>query len=302
MNILKTILRIGIGAFFIVSAVLKLLSLDQFELYIYSFNIMNFSLSCLAARAIIACELLVGALLIAKIKYKAAWWLAMLMLIGFSFLLVYVIIFRDDSNCHCMGDLVQIKPIWSLIKNIVAIVLMLFIRKEEDYQFRGRIAVLATVCVAAFAAPFALFPTDNLYNLFTKSNVESYNEAAFNGFLQDSVMQDIHLDQGNYIIGIVSSGCKFCHTGCLKMSEITTFNDLDNSRILYFAWGDSASIEQFRTETKSEAFRYVPINPLQALNITNGAFPLFLFLKDGEVVKTANLRQLTEKEVISHLK
>ncbi|MBR4912265.1 MAG: hypothetical protein IKZ54_05430 [Bacteroidales bacterium] len=302
MNILKTILRIGIGAFFIVSAVLKLLSLDQFELYIYSFNIMNFSLSCLAARAIIACELLVGALLIAKIKYKAAWWLAMLMLIGFSFLLVYVIIFRDDSNCHCMGDLVEIKPAWSLVKNIVAIALMLCVRKEEDYCFRGRIAVLATVCVAAFATPFALFPTDNLYNLFTKSNVESYNEAAFNGFLQDSVMQDIHLDKGNYIIGVVSSGCKFCKTGCLKMSEITTFNDLDNSRILYFAWGDSTSIEQFRTETKSEDFRYVPIHPLKALNITNGAFPLFLFLKDGEVVKTANLRQLTEKEVISHLK
>lgn len=301
VTILKTILRIGIGAFFIVSAILKLLSLDQFELYIYSFNLINFSLSCLAARAIIACELLVGALLIAKIKYKAAWWLAMLMLIGFSFLLVYVIIFRDDSNCHCMGDLVQIKPSLSLIKNIVAIALMLFIRKEEDYHFRGRIAVLVAICVAAVAAPFALFPTDNLYNFLTRSNSESYNEAELNSFLQDSVMQDIHLDKGNYIVGVISSGCKFCHTGCLKMSEIAKINTLDSTRILYFIWGDSASVQQFRTETKSEPFLYVPINPLQALRITNGAFPLFLFFHDGEVTKTANLRQLTEKEVVTHL-
>ena len=72
-NILKAIIRIGIGLFFIVSAVLKLLSLDQFELYIYSFNILNFTWSALAARAIIACEILVGILLIIKVKYKPAW-------------------------------------------------------------------------------------------------------------------------------------------------------------------------------------------------------------------------------------
>ena len=35
---LKAVIRIGLGLFFIVSAILKLLSLDNFELYIYSFN------------------------------------------------------------------------------------------------------------------------------------------------------------------------------------------------------------------------------------------------------------------------
>ena len=69
-SILKMVIRIGIGLFFIVSAVLKLLSLDSFELYIYSFNIVNFVWSGLVARAIIACEILVGVLLIAKVRYK----------------------------------------------------------------------------------------------------------------------------------------------------------------------------------------------------------------------------------------
>ena len=301
MNILKTIIRIGIGVFFIVSAVMKLLSLDQFELYIYSFNLVSFTLSCFAARAIIAAEILVGILLIAKVRYKEAWWLTMLMLIGFSLLLVYVILFRDDSNCHCMGDFVEIKPSLSLIKNLVAIALMLCIRKEEDYRFRGRIAVLVGAFVAAIVPPFALFPMDQIYNMFTKSNTENYNEAEFNRFLQDSVMQDIHLDKGNYLVGVVSSGCEFCRTSCLKLSEMTANNDLDSTKILYFIWGDSTSIQQFRTDTKSEVFRYVIINPVQAIHITNGSFPTYLFLKDGYVEKTANLRQLTEKNVINHL-
>ena len=302
MNILKIIIRIGIGVFFIASAILKLISIDNFELYIYSFNIFSFTMSGLAARAIIACELLVGILLIAKVKYKEAWWLTMLMLVGFSLLLVYVILFRNDSNCHCMGDLVEIKPSLSLIKNLLVIALMLLIRKEEDYRFRGRVTVLVIAILTAIAVPFALFPMDNIYNLFSKTSTKSCNEAEFNSFLQDSVMQDIHLDEGNFIVGVVSSGCKFCRIGCLKMSEMVTFNKIDSTKVLYFIWGDSTSVQEFRKETKSEPFLYVPINPVKAIRITDGAFPLFLFIQDGEVQRTADLRQLTEKEVVSHLK
>lgn len=299
-NILKMIIRIGIGAFFIISAVLKLLGLDHFELYIYSFKLFNLTLCELAARAIIAAEILVGILLIVKVRYKEAWWLTLLMLIGFSLLLIYVILFRNDSNCHCMGELVEITPSLSLVKNLVLIALMLVIRKEEDYPFRKRIRVLALVgsFIAAIVPPFVLFPIDDIYNAFSKPEI--YNEANLNGFLQDSVMQDIQIDDGNYIVGIISSGCDFCRTSCLKMSEIASNNDLDSTRILYFIWGDSTSVQKFPSETHTEAFRFVTINPLVAIRITN-SFPLYFFFKDGEVEKTANLRQLTEKDIKKHL-
>lgn len=301
MNILKTIIRIGIGAFFIVSAVLKLLSLANFELYIYSFNIVNFTLSCFAARAIIAAEILLGLLLIAKVKYKAAWWLTLLMLIGFSFLLIYVILFRNDSNCHCMGDLMEIKPSLSLIKNLVAIALMLCVRKEEDYRFRGRIVALVIAFLAAIVPPFILFPMDNIYNMFSKSDNLNFNAAEFNALMADSTMQGVSFDDGNYIVGVVSSGCEFCHTGGLKLSEIVSNNQLDSNRVVYLIWGDSTSICQFQTETKSNSFRFIPISPIQAIHIVNGQFPTFLIMHDGVVQSTADLRHLTEKKVISHL-
>ena len=301
MNILKIIIRIGIGAFFIASAILKLLSLDHFELYIYSFNLVGFTLSSLAARAIIAAEILVGILLIAKVKYKEAWWLTMLMLIGFSLLLVYVILFRNDTNCHCMGDLVEIKPSLSLVKNLVAIALMLCIRKEEDYCFRGRIAVLVFAFLAAIVPPFVLFPIDSIYNMFSKTDDLNYNETEFNALMADSTMQGVSFDKGNYIVGIVSSGCEFCHTGGLKLSEIVDNNQLDTNRVVYLIWGDSTSISQFRTETQSESFRFIQISPIQAIHIVRGQFPTFLFMRDGEVQSTANLRHLTEKTVTSHL-
>ena len=301
MNILKVIIRIGIGVFFIASAILKLLSLDHFELYIYSFNIFNFTLSGLVARAIIACELLAGALLIVKVKYKAAWWLTMLMLVGFSLFLVYVIMFRDDSNCHCMGDLVEIKPSLSLIKNLVAIALMLCIRHEEDYHFRGHIVVLVCAFLAAIVPPFILFPVDNIYNMLFKTYNFSFNEAEFNALMADSTMQGVSFEEGNYIVGVVSSGCEFCHTGSLKLSEIVNNNQLDSSRVVYLIWGDSTSIRQFQTDTKSDSFRFIQISPIRAIHIVNGQFPTFLFMREGDVQSTADLHHLTERTVISHL-
>lgn len=301
-NILKNIIRIGIGVFFIVSAILKLLSLDHFELYIYSFDIFNLTWSGLAARAIIAAEILAGILLIIKVKYKAAWWLTMLMLIGFSLLLVYVILFRDDTNCHCMGDFFEIKPSYSLIKNVVGIALLLLICKEEDYHFqkRTRVLVLVGAFLAAIVPPFALFPIDNIYYALSKSGNKNFNETSFNALMADSTMQDVNLDEGNYIVGIVSSGCDFCRTSCLKMSQIANHNQLDSTKILFFIWGDSTSVKTFPTETKTEAFRYIQINPLMAIRITN-TFPLYLFTKDGNVERTADLHQLTENSVTLHL-
>lgn len=301
-NILKNIIRIGIGVFFIVSAILKLLSLDHFELYIYSFNLFNLTLSGLAARAIIAAEILVGILLIVKVKYKFSWWLTFLMLIGFSLLLIYIILFRNDTNCHCMGELVEMKPSLSLVKNLVGIALMLLIRNEEDYAFqkRTRVIVLVLAFLAAIVPPFVLFPIDNIYSAIFKSDKNGFNETSFNALMADSTMQDVNLDEGNYIVGIVSSGCDFCRTSCLKMSEIASHNHLDSTKILFFIWGDSTSIKTFPAETKTEAFRYVTVNPLMAIRITS-AFPTYLFMKDGYVERTADLHQLTENSVISHL-
>lgn len=300
IQILKLIIRIGIGVLFIVSAIFKLLSLDQFELYIYSFNLMSLTLCGLAARVVIACEILFGILLIIKVKYKPVWWLTLLMLIGFSLLLIYVILFRNDDNCHCMGEIVKLKPSVSLIKNLVIIGLLLFVRKEDDYRFRGRNLALAGAFIAAIVPPFALFPIDDVYSLFSKNKLD-YSEISFNALMADSTMQDVHLDDGNYIVGIVSTGCPYCKTSSLKVSEIVAHNQLDTSRIVFFVWGDSTAISSYKKETKTEPFNYIFISGIHALRIANGRFPTYLFMKDGDVVKTADLRLLTEKTIIEHL-
>lgn len=299
-TILKFVLRILLGAFFIATAVMKLLSLENFELYIYSFNIFSFAFSAVVARAVIALELLFGALLIAKILYKQTWWLTMAMLCGFSLLLVYVAIFRHDSNCHCMGDIVELNPVLSIVKNLIMMALLLIIRKESDYVFKGKVSVGIAILLASIAAPYALFPTDSVYELFAKDR-KILNEQNFDTFMQDSLTQTLNVDEGNFIFGYVAAGCQFCKLGTHKLKSIVDKHGLDNQKVVYFIWGKEDMIADFKKETEATAFRYVEINPIQSIQITNGAFPTFVFVQNGKIMKVADLKGLDEKYIVSFI-
>ena len=298
--VVKFILRILIGAFFITTAILKLLSLDSFEIYIYSFNIFSFNLCAIIARLVIAAELLVGAFLIAKILYKPTWWLTLLMLVGFTFLLVYVAIFRQDSNCHCMGDLVELNPAYSIIKNLITIVLLFFIRKEEDYQFKGKKAVGIVLAVLALGVPFILFPTDAAYNLFKKSD-NNVNEKSFEQFMQDSVAQSLNIQEGNYVLGYLASGCKYCKLSAKKINTMVENNQLDTNKVVFIIWGGDESIQKFKEETDATHFRYAKISPVEAIQLVSGQFPTYVLVKDGKPVEAMDIRGLNDNKIRSFL-
>ncbi len=299
--IFKQVLRILLGTFFMVTAVFKLLSLDSFELYIYSFNIFNFVISSFVARCVIAAELLLGTLLIVKIRYRLVWWLTMVMLCGFTLLLVYVAIFRNDTNCHCLGDIVQLNPTLSIVKNIVTMLLLMIVRKEEEYVFRRKKLVGILVLVASMAIPFACFPMDVVYNAFSKSNLK-VNEEKFNAFLQDSTAQALHLSQGNYVVAYFAAGCPYCKISATKLSTIVENNHLDTDRFVFFIWGKDDKIETFKEETKTQNFRFVDINPIESVQLVYGNFPTMVFLRNGKIEEVADVRSFDDKKVVRFLK
>lgn len=298
--IAKLILRILIGAFFITTAILKLLSLDSFEIYIYSFNLFSFGMCAVVARLVIAAELLVGAFLIAKILYKPTWWLTLLMLIGFSLFLVYVALFRQDTNCHCMGDIVELNPVYSILKNLITIILLLFVRKEEDYHFKGKKAVGIILAVLALGVPFILFPTDSVYNLFKKSD-NIVNEQSFEQFMQDSIAQTLNIQEGNYVLGYLASGCKYCKLSAKKINTMVENNQLDTNKVIFIIWGSNESIQKFKEETEATHFRYAKINPVQAIQLVSGRFPTYVFVKDGKPIEALDIRGLNDKSLSSFL-
>lgn len=299
-TIIKTIIRILIGLMFIVSAVLKIFSLDTFEIYIYSLDFFGFVFSGFVARCVIAAELLLGSFLIAKILYKPTWWLTMAMMVVFTLFLVYVALFRNDANCHCMGELVELNPAWSIVKNLVLILLLLLIRKEDNWHFRGTVALGISLLVASVAVPFALFPMDSFYQIFSREE-QKVDMAKFSQFMQDSTAQALQLDRGDYVIGYLASGCKYCKISASKIHTIFQNNQLDSTRLVFMIWGSEKSVRSFQEETETQGYRYEFINPVEALNIVFGQFPTYVYVHNGQVERVANLRGLEERYTVDFL-
>ena len=63
-------LKVLLGSVFIVSAVLKILDMDRFELYIYSYHFFSLNFSFLVARAAIIVELVLGIMLVFNCLHK----------------------------------------------------------------------------------------------------------------------------------------------------------------------------------------------------------------------------------------
>ena len=112
------ILKIILGLVFVVSAVLKIADMDKFEIYVFSYHFFSLNASFLVARAVIILELVLGVGLMSNCLHKLMWWGSVLMLLGYTGLLVYALALGRTDNCHCFGDILQFNPWQSIIENV----------------------------------------------------------------------------------------------------------------------------------------------------------------------------------------
>ena len=295
-RVLQNTIRLLLGVFFIVTAVLKLLSIDNFELYIYSFGLFDYTVATFLSRLLIFIELTIGLGLVLKIFYRQIWWLTMLMMVGFTLFLVYAAIFRDDSNCHCFGSLVELNPWQSIVKNIIVIALLFVIKNEESHDYKPVLKkwLVALTLIVSFVISFVLLPMDAVYNRIYADN-EDVNESAFYESLSDSAYFDLH--QGRYLINYVLAGCKYCKIGAEKATMMLDRHGISHDRMKFFIGGSDEAIEKFVELTETSDYEHWKIPASEFMSITYGRFPLFVFIDDGKVVKAGDFRIVEDNEI-----
>lgn len=346
INIVKTILRCLLGVMFIVTAVFKIFSLDNFEIYIYSFQIFSLALTAIIARCVIAFEILLGIFLILKLFYQKTWWAAMLTMLGFTIFLVFVAIFRSDVNCHCFGDIIPIDPIHSIIKNLIIIILLIPIKKQscshptffkkneagercffgielEDYSKKAKIWITTISGFVIFVVTFVLFPPNALfYALFSENDyvvTQVYQQAYQDSSMylkisnvrydskKDTVTFDkdtcrLSLDHGRYLVGIMTSGCKYCKQSSELIRNIFERNNLSPEHFKILIWGSDPSISKFIRQTQTEPYEIRHISPLLGIDMAKGNFPTFMLIENGEIIDAFNYRGISESQLTDFLK
>lgn len=300
-KLIKDILRIGIGSVFIIAAILKLISIDEFELYIYSFGILNFLVTSFFSRLLIAGEIILGFLLIFKIYYKFTWCATMTIQMLFTLFLTYTAIFRNDANCHCFGNLIELSPIESIVKNLVIIGLLFLDYGQLTIGDRHRPKLTLLILTCTLLIVFVISPPDTIYKMIYStekeiSTIDLYNAqlTMYNEQGADTTkftFEDVISPQ---LIVIVSSSCKYCHLGVKKLSMMMKRMGINPNNVHLFIWGSDDSILNFIKETDTENYSYWKIDPKQAIDITYGRFPIFIWMENDAIVKVGDFRNINE--------
>ena len=222
----------------------------------------------------------------------------MLMMVGFTIFLVYVAIFRNDSNCNCFGDFIELNPTQSIIKNLITIALLLIIRKEKSHDYKPVLKkwLVGISMAISIIIPFVLVPMDVIYNRIY-SEKENVNTVAFYESLSDSTSVDIQ--HGRYLINYALAGCKYCRIGAEKVTMMVDRHGISHEKVKFFVGGSDEAISRFIEITGTSDYDHFKIPAPQFMSITMGKFPLYVFIEDGKVVKAGDFRILDDETIES---
>jgi len=296
-------MRCLVACTFIASSVLKLLSLQNFELYVYSFGIFNYVTTTFVVRVLLVVEFLLGVGLLFKIFYKQVWWSTLFTLIGFSLFLMYVAHFRGSEDCHCFGDFVELDTIPSLIKNVILIALLLPVRKQEEWRHDLKPYIVTISCSAALFVAFLGYPMNSMYSIMFRNDEERFNKELYDKVISNPEYGNAIDSTTNQLLAFVSSTCKHCKAGNTILQAIISNNNIPTENITCFiASKNDSLIDSFRIITKTEKLHYKRASMGALIGITNGLFPTYLFLEKGIPSKAVSYKDLDEQEIVDFLK
>lgn len=287
----RRVLKVLLGLLFVVSAVLKIVDMDPFEIYVYSYGFFRLNVSFVVARLAIILELVLGICLIFNWFHKLTWWASLLMLLGYTGLMAYALWLGRTDHCHCFGEFLRFKPLPSLIKNLVMLLWLAFLYPIRGRSFRGQGLALVGVALACALAVFVISPPDFLL----RNEEGQVSPVLLEELLQEPPLDAMNLDEGKKAVAFFSTGCAFCKMTARKLSLMQSFHGFPEEDVCYVFMGNEANVEAFFEESESKRFPFAMVDdPLRLLKLIDGKFPTVLLLEDGRAVRVFDFRNLDE--------
>ncbi len=292
----KSALKVLLGLVFVVSAVLKVVDMDKFEIYVYSYHFFSLNASFFVARMAIVLELVLGFGLISHCFHKLMWWGSMAMLGGYTLLLMYALVMGRTDSCHCFGDFLQLDPKQSLIKNGVLMLLFLLIYRMESWKTPFRWLIFFLIIMASTIGVFVASPPDNLTSNFDSE--QNLQTELFDAMLDDAPLDSLHLREGKQVVCVFSTGCDYCQMAARKLSLMQQFYGFPADRITYVFMGNEESMAKFYDQSESVPYRGVLYpDVVRLLKAINGKFPVIVLLDNGQVDREYGYRNMKEEEI-----
>lgn len=290
-HIISYVFRALLGILFLLSATAKLIGIDAFEIYLFSFGWFSLGGAYLLARLVIAAEYTLGLLLIGNFYPRLAFWGSLAMLGGFSIFLAGLLLAGNEGNCHCFGEWVDLDPKQSLLKNAGMLVLLLLGARVKPFSIRFRGLWFTLALIVPLATVLIVSPPDNWrYDSYVRH--ELVNETALREALDAEILPS-SITAGDCVVCFYSLKCLFCKMSAQKLITLRARGEFSQAPlIIVFGRGEDTDTSSFFAETGLQPDEVHFIEPADFLRITNGAFPVILVMDHGQAVEKYNYRNL----------
>jgi len=305
-SILSIIVMFLLGGFFVFSAITKMIpNVNYFDQTIQSQLGVSTPLSAFLARFIVGLELSLGVLLIAQQRGKRQWVLksTLIMLVAFSLHLFFLYLKEgNDINCGCMGDLIEMSPLASIVKNIglimINFLLIISVKKRNTFSLNSYVQL--TLLVLPIAVIFMVDPMG-------QSPEVKWEKILNQGTSWD---KNPELVSGRSLAPFLSLTCGHCLDAAKELNAIKK----DSPELpIFLVFQSMASVEE--TQDAFEYFEYesgILEMPVYFANregfvdflvgLGHSGVPVMVWLQDGRVFRHTSGAKINAKEMKSWLK
>ncbi len=270
-NRISFVLRVLMGAVFIVSAYSKIVSPGLIEIILLDHGIVSSrEVAAILIRILIGFEFTLGMLFFQPFSLrKIVIPVSFLFLVGFTIYLGYTaIILHDTQNCGCFGEMIKMSPVESIIKNIVLMGLLVLLFRWSDEKKNYLVAPL--LIVLSVAVVFIAVP------------VKSQKDFRFAEYTNFVGQGRVNLSRGDKLIAIMNTECDHCQLLAKDLAGMKKkMKWFPEMYALFFSEG-SISVDSFKVITNFDfPFKIIGVN--QFFNLIGQSPPRIYWLRDGVV-------------------
>ncbi|MBX7225096.1 MAG: hypothetical protein K1X55_03640 [Chitinophagales bacterium] len=303
-KILNGVVSFLIGVVFIISGISKISPIEVFEISLVDNLFMSWDGARIVARLLISLELIIGFLLIFQINLRNLTYKICLGLLGFfSLFLIWMLFYKgNNTDCGCFGQWLPMTPLQSLIKNVLLLMGIYYLFKQKhgwEIPFQ-KIAVP----VSAIALTLAVF----MLNPLEFYNTTPYKEGEIGYKLPLHLVYETpnnqppseQLQQGKWVIAVLSSRCPHCTIAATKLAVIHKQNP--DVPIFLIINGKGEVYQEFLEKTACSDVPHQNFNGKnEFVQLTGMELPAIYFVENSIVKKRPNADLLDESDIKAFL-
>ncbi len=258
--ILSWIIRILISALFLVSAYAKIyhdpsayFSITTFEakqLVPLGFDV---TFSAFLSRILIGFEFTLGLLILLPFFLKRIVVPATIGMLAFFtvHLLIQIYLTGNQGNCGCFGSLLPMTPLEAIIKNVLAIILLILLMRflEQDESHHKKWIPLWLSYVLVTSIIFVFIPIKSTEINIGDYSIEMANDVQNVGPIQSTSefgAKFPYVDNGKVLLCFFAAGCDHCKSTIRSLDSLKTIYHSDFPKIeILFMDEETEKIPEF---------------------------------------------------------